>query len=167
MANVFLTSDTHFGHRNIMKFEPIARPFHYIQEHDEYLIEQWNNTVGVNDVVWHLGDVLFGKHNFPILDRLNGTKHLILGNHDRFDMSLYAEYFKKIKSSWKMDDLLMTHIPIHPNQFYRFDGNIHGHLHSAIVKEPDSRPDFRYYNVCVEHTDLKPIPFEEVRKALK
>lgn len=51
----YFISDLHFGHRNILRFD--CRPFSTIEEHDEYLINQWNDTVGADDDVWILGDI--------------------------------------------------------------------------------------------------------------
>ena len=64
MNRVFITSDTHFCHKNIMSYEPEARGhFHSISEHDEQIIQNWNETVNPNDTVWHLGDVIFGQED--------------------------------------------------------------------------------------------------------
>ena len=85
----FLISDTHFGHGNILNFTrddgtPLRGGFTDIDHHDEFLIQNWNKVVGVNDKVYHLGDV--GFKSFAKLketmDRLKGTKILIKGNHD-------------------------------------------------------------------------------------
>lgn len=83
MSRVFFTADHHFGHPGILKM--CGRPFDNIVEHDRTLIENWNAVVGHDDVVWHLGD--FGYKSSPkerrrIFGQLNGTKHLIFGNHD-------------------------------------------------------------------------------------
>jgi calcineurin-like phosphoesterase family protein len=57
---VFVTSDTHFGHKRVIEFEAAHRPFATIEEHDRELIARWNATVKPKDTVWHLGDVYFG-----------------------------------------------------------------------------------------------------------
>ena len=57
--NIFFTSDTHFGHTNIIKY--CKRPFNSLEEHDETLIKNWNNKVGENDIIFHLGDFAFGR----------------------------------------------------------------------------------------------------------
>lgn len=148
---IFVISDTHFGHKNILEFEPIKRPFTSIEEHDETLIQLWNETVGKNDTVWHLGDVLFGAKNFSILERLNGIKKLVMGNHDRYPMAKYLEHFTQVCGSAEMKGCILTHLPIYENQFSRYRANIHGHLHSKKLDDP------RYICVSVEHTDLRPI----------
>ena len=77
----FFTSDTHWGHRNILKY--CTRPFENIEEHDEALIRNWNSVVSPEDRVYHLGDFSMGKVSAPsILYRLNGEKHFVWGNHD-------------------------------------------------------------------------------------
>ena len=78
----YFISDLHFGHKNCLAFD--NRPFTTIEEHDEYLIKLWNETVGIEDDVYILGDISW--HNstktIEILKQLNGYKHLIKGNHD-------------------------------------------------------------------------------------
>jgi calcineurin-like phosphoesterase family protein len=76
---VFFTSDTHFGHSNIIKYA--SRPFENVQEMDEALIERWNSVVGKHDTVYHLGDFCFGSA-VEYLKRLNGMKYLLIGSHD-------------------------------------------------------------------------------------
>lgn len=83
MARVFFTADTHFGHAGIIGL--CKRPFSSVQEMDEALVTQWNAVVTKTDTVWHLGD--FAHRAAPdraqaIFRRLNGTKHLVIGNHD-------------------------------------------------------------------------------------
>lgn len=83
---IFVTSDLHFGHKNILKFNPETRPYDSIEEHDEALVDNWNSVVGPNDTVWNLGDLSFHRDfnkTLDILERLNGQHHLILGNHDQ------------------------------------------------------------------------------------
>lgn len=162
MSEIFLISDTHFGHHNILEFEREARPFTSIFEHDETLVENWNKIVGKNDTIFHLGDVLFGKHNFPILYRLNGRKKLILGNHDQYPSEEYLKHFTKLHSCYKFDGNIFTHIPVHESQLqHRFKLNIHGHLHSKTI------PDERYFNVSCERIKLHPISYDNIRDLLK
>jgi calcineurin-like phosphoesterase family protein len=79
----FLTADTHFGHANVIHFDP--RPFATIEERDEALIDRWNAKVkDRHRDVFHLGDFAF-RNKRPIewyTSRLYGRIHLIFGNHD-------------------------------------------------------------------------------------
>jgi Predicted phosphoesterase or phosphohydrolase len=166
MPNVFFIGDTHFTHKKIFTFEPEARKFNSVEEHDETLIERWNSVVTKNDTVWHLGDVLFSGHSFPLLARLNGKKKLVLGNHDAaFPVARFAEYFGTIVASTKFDGTILSHIPIHPDQFYRWKANIHGHLHSKVVLvSSHNLADIRYVNVSAEQNNLTPISYEDLKK---
>lgn len=80
---VFFTSDTHFGHKNIIKYSD--RPFKDVTHMNEMLVYLWNQTVGPDDTVYHLGDVALGpiEGSLSYISRLNGSKVLITGNHDR------------------------------------------------------------------------------------
>ena len=82
---IFFTSDLHFGHENVLKFDD--RPFETVEEMDEELIRRWNNKVDKGDLVYVLGDLIWKTANneaLSILKRLNGQIILIKGNHDRF-----------------------------------------------------------------------------------
>ena len=168
MSRVFVTSDTHYYHHNVLKFEPEARPFSSVEEMNEVLVERWNSVVGKRDMVWHLGDVCFGRiENLEILSRLNGQKKLVLGNHDKHPASVYLKYFRDVQACVPYDKCILTHIPIHPSQFYGFEANVHGHLHSKeVMNYPGVGPDRRYINVSVEHTKLAPIEWADIRRML-
>ena len=102
MPNVFFISDTHFGHEKTCstfknKDGTPLRPFANAQEMDEEMVKRWNETVGPNDKVYHLGDVVINRKSLAILDRLNGDKVLIKGNHDIFKLSDYVKYFRDIR----------------------------------------------------------------------
>ncbi len=163
-ARVFVIGDTHFGHVNILKFEPVSRPFKDIQEHDEELVRRWNSVVEPQDTVWHLGDAVFGRQNAWRLELLNGHKRLVMGNHDRLDTQVYLKSFERMfgvavidrKINGRRIYCVLTHIPVAEQQFYRFDVNIHGHLHEK------SLPDPRYINVSCEQTGLAPVLLDEV-----
>lgn len=161
MSNrVFVIADTHFGHSKIIEFEQHNRPFQSIEEHDEELVYRWNSVVRKNDTVWHLGDVVFGAHNLPILGRLNGVKHLVMGNHDHYPVSEYLKYFRKLQGAVQYRECVLTHIPVHPNQLSRFKGNIHGHLHSHSIQ------DARYCCVSAEVVGLAPALLDTVIRSL-
>jgi calcineurin-like phosphoesterase family protein len=183
MPSVFLTSDTHFGHTNICKFtnydgSPV-RPWDDVQEMDEEMVKRWNDTVGPNDKVYHLGDVVINRKALAIMDRLNGDKVLIRGNHDIFRLSDYTPYFRDVRGCHVMNGMILTHIPISKDSLARFGCNIHGHTHGNRVRKmrgvnvntgeilysDEIDPD--YFSVCVEHTDFTPILFEEVIQRIK
>jgi calcineurin-like phosphoesterase family protein len=166
MSKVFVISDTHFNHANIIKFENVFRPFKSIQEHDEELVRRWNETVGPKDTVWHLGDVFFGREGHKILGMLNGNKKLVLGNHDHYPLAVYQQYFTKIFGAADYKNCILTHVPVHESQFPRYRKNIHGHMHAKQVMKAGfamvDLPDERYVCVSAEHTGLAPVLMESV-----
>ena len=80
-SRIFITSDTHFAHYNIIEY--CNRPFSQ-KRHDDKLVNLWNAVVGKQDIVYHLGDFGFKNKEYlrNIVNRLNGMKYLIIGNHD-------------------------------------------------------------------------------------
>jgi calcineurin-like phosphoesterase family protein len=165
----FLISDTHFTHQGIVTFNGVhgtkLRPWNTVEEMDEAMVENWNKVVKPDDRVYHLGDVVINCKALPILNRLNGRKVLIKGNHDIFKLEDYLPYFDDIRAYHKLGNFVLSHIPIHPDSVARWcDGSIHGHLHDGRVKLPNGEIDKRYICVCVEHINYTPIPFEEIEK---
>lgn len=160
MPAVYLVSDTHFGHQGIVRFThddgSKVRPWDDVVQMNRDMVEYWNDTVRPNDKVIHLGDVVINRRYLPLMADLHGEKVLIKGNHDAFRLEEYSLYFKDIRAYGTMAGFLLSHIPVHPNQFGRWKGNIHGHLHTHEMEDP------RYMNVCVEHTNYRPILFEKV-----
>lgn len=162
MPNEFFIGDTHFGHKNIIKFESKLRPFATIEEHNEYIVSQWNKTIKKGDLVWHLGDLLFGKTTFnhELIDRLNGRKRLIMGNHDDFSNQYLVKEilprFERIYGVTSVHGFVLTHIPVALTSFYRYKANIHGHTHSHNIDDP------HYINVSCEQIGLTPISYEDL-----
>jgi len=165
-ANIFLISDTHFGHENMYKFTGldglrVRARFANASEGDEYMIQAWNQTVKPQDHVYHLGDVAFGP--IGIVQKLNGHKRLVLGNHDFEKMQGYHTVgFQKIYGMKRLGALWLTHAPLHPEQIGgKVLGNVHGHIHER------SSPVGQYFNVSVERIGYTPIALEAVIAQLK
>lgn len=178
---IWLISDTHFGHENILKFTD--ENGHYIRgDHftdvntmDEYMIEKWNSVVKKGDKVYHLGDVYFGSKDraYNILSRLNGNKRLILGNHDDPWSAPIMKWFHKVYLFRCLKDfnITLSHVPMHPDSIkWKNDGgiNVHGHIHERIVKHDSEiystpKSDDRYRCVSVEQINYTPVNIEEVR----
>lgn len=171
MSNIFLVSDTHFGHSNILNFKNAdgsnLRTFDSVEHMDEHMIAQWNKVVKPSSKVYHLGDVVINKKHLVTLNRLNGTKVLIRGNHDIEKVSAYTPYFKDVRGSHQFEGLLLSHIPIHPSSLGRWGVNVHGHTHSNKVMIGEI-PDIRYQCVSVEQLDdYTPISLEQLKARIK
>ena len=166
MPSVFLVSDTHFGHAGVCRFlrddgVTKLRPWEDPAEMDEAMVELWNQTVKPNDKVYHLGDVVINRKALQLLHRLNGDKVLIKGNHDIFKLHDYTEHFRDIRGYHVMNNMILSHIPVHSESKGRFSANIHGHTHANRVKVQGTIDPW-YHCVCVEQTSYRPILFEEV-----
>lgn len=167
MSEIFIISDTHFGHENILKFTDSntnlpLRTFSDVHDMNEFMVERWNKIVGDSDIVYHLGDVYFGKGH-EILPRLKGRKRLILGNHDNGKDQNLQKHFQKIMV-WRMFpdfNCLLTHVPVHESSLYKVEYNLHGHIHA----QPS--PTGRHINCCVEVQDYMPRPLVELVPNLK
>jgi calcineurin-like phosphoesterase family protein len=142
---------------------------------DEAMVKAWNERVKPTDKVYHLGDVVIARKALKIMERLNGDKVLIRGNHDIYKDEDYSKYFRSIRAYHVMNGMILSHIPLHSDSMGRFGTNIHGHTHANRVKKArgvDARTgevlysdvnDVRYHCVCVEQTpDFAPILFEDV-----
>lgn len=172
MANIFLISDTHFGHANILNFKykdamGIVHPmreFKDVNHMNEHMIACWNEIVRPQDKVYHLGDIAMNPKDIPIIARCNGHKRLVLGNHDPKVMKLLTPYFEAIYSSRQLDKLFLTHIPIHPESMGKCLANVHGHVHNNV---PQLFFGPKYYNVSVEVLDYKPIALETLQALLR
>lgn len=166
----FLISDTHFGHQGVCNFlrddNTKLRPWNDAESMDEDLVKNWNEVVGVNDKVYHLGDVVINRKALKTLNRLNGRKVLIKGNHDIFNLDDYLPYFHDIRGYHVLDNILLSHVPVHTCNLYRWNCNVHGHLHHRRVLDQD-KIDSRYYNVSVECIDYTPIEFSDLKNKIK
>jgi len=154
MSIIRFYSDPHFGHTNMA----IKRGFNSADEMDNHIITEWNKVVSKKDVTYILGDITMEKNNYEVLNRLNGIKKIIGGNHDELTHSKsLINYCNGISGVFYYKDkllglkVILTHIPIHPSELeFRSKFNIHGHVHE------NSLPDKRYINVCAEVIDYKP-----------
>lgn len=171
MSKVFIIADLHLGHEKIAG----ARGFYSVALHNNTIIDNWNSIVTKRDSVFVLGDVVFGEQNFPLLGQLKGTKKLVMGNHDKYPITSYTKYFSQVFGCVRYKEYILSHIPVHENQFERFKRNIHGHLHSKVVKKEveyysnntDSfynklEADTRYICVSAEQTKLTPVLFSSL-----
>lgn len=166
--SLFVTSDQHFGHTKSLSFlQPdgsFLRPFSSIEEADQTMVDRWNAVVQAKDTVYCLGDVAIPKSGLRNLERLNGRKILVRGNHDCYALKDYAKYFDDIRGCFNRGPLVFSHFPVHPKSLsgpYR--GNVHGHLHCHLVYLDNGEVDRRYFNACVERHDFSPVPFDDIK----
>lgn len=172
MGKIFLTSDTHFNHLNILRYESETRPFSSIEEMNEAIIANWNSVVSPEDTVYHLGDFFMGSYDAieDILDRLNGTIKLIRGNHDtKPRIELYKAKGIEVKEldyiNYKGRFFILCHFPNNSEEFIRMithDNSevvwCYGHVHSNAPKGYHDGT----FHVGMDTNDLTPISLEDV-----
>ena len=171
MSTIWFISDTHFGHENILKFKDsngnMIRNFTNVFEMDETMINNWNSLVSKQDKIYHLGDVHFtnDKRATEILQRLNGHKRLIIGNHDKLTRnSPLVRVFDKIMMWWPFEEFIFSHVPLREDQMTMRTGNkfnVHGHIHQ------NDSPTKNHINVSVEKINFTPISLEQLRENKK
>ena len=155
MNNIFFISDLHFGHKNLIHWR-MPGVFKDIEEHDEWLIEQINSVVTQRDVLWILGDIAWNSQALKKVSKLQGSKHLILGNHDTLAITRYLEVCNAIRPGlFRYKNFWLSHAPVHPEEL-RGIKNIHGHVHSNSIKND------MYINVCVEALNGTPLALEDI-----
>lgn len=160
---VWFTADTHLGHGNIIKF--CKRPFKTTTEMDGVMIGRWNELVAPTDTIWHVGDFAFGDH-LPYLRHLNGTKHLILGNHD------HSNRVKPAKSAWAsigtmahftLEDtpIVLCHYALRVwNRSHYGALHFYGHSHGNLPGDTQS------CDVGVDCWDFRPVSLEQIKQRL-
>lgn len=160
--SIYVCSDLHFNHTNILGF--CRSNFATIEEHNEYIIRQYNSVVGKDDLVYILGDIGFTpeKALSELVKRLNGRKILLVGNHDKLtDREYRAMGFIDVVRHpiYYNTHIILSHVPIEEAYNSEYIINVHGHLHkNHIVNLPN------FFNVNVELNDYKPINMEVFEK---
>lgn len=175
MSKIFFTSDTHFGHESIIKLS--NRPFKNVEEMNRTMVERWNEKIGPEDTVYHLGDFALTKNHQwvgEVIDSLNGKIHLIAGNHEHAALA-NADKFEWVKDYFELrvDD------PEHPKgaqwitlfhyamRVWRHDfrgtWQLYGHTHGTL---PD-KPHKRAIDVGVDCHNFYPLSYEEVKTIMK
>lgn len=155
MATFFI-SDTHFGDAPRLRVD--RRPFASIDEMDRAIVERWNETVGADDEIWHLGDFALGpppQRLAELLAALNGQKHLIIGNNDgphTLQQPGWAsvQHYKELTVEGKR--LVLCHYAFRTwNRMGQGVINLHGHSHGRLKPAP------RQYDVGVDVWDFRPV----------
>lgn len=173
----YFISDTHFGHKNLIQL--CDRPFDSVENMDETMISIWNRKVGKNDTVYIVGDLICKSNQSPewYLNRLNGKKVLILGNHDDewlqdIEPSRFFEEVARYKEILVANrPITLCHYPMLEWRNSRKVGSgklgylIHGHIHNLTT--PLYRTLFEIGNALNAGVDIngfEPVTFEELER---
>lgn len=184
---ILFTSDLHFGHKNILETchrnqESCGKDFETIEEMNDFLIDRWNKKVGPDDTVYVLGDFSF-RSRISIkeyLKRLNGHKHLIIGNHDYKSLKNtpdIGDYFESVSNQMviNLDKKVVTlcHYPMLEwngsrrarDQETSISWLIHGHIHNSkegLTYEYIKANLPCALNAGVDINNYEPVTFEEL-----
>jgi calcineurin-like phosphoesterase family protein len=168
---VFFTSDTHYGHKNIIKYS--NRPYKTVEEMDETLIKNHNSVVKPDDKVYHIGDVAFRK-DLGLLSRLNGTQYLIFGNHD-YDRAQLSKYFFMMHDYLEIkvadpeahhgkQHIVLFHYSMRVwNKSHHGSWQLYGHSHGTLYDDPN----LLSMDVGVDPRGYFPISYEQVKAHMK
>ena len=183
---IFFSSDQHFGHRNVVKF--CNRPYADEKEMGKALIENWNNVVGPDDIIVTMGDFFWFNDSQSIkkvVNQLNGTIYMVLGNHDKKESFRRCDPEKLIildgishiflrcedENRWyeKTFEIVCCHYPL-MTWSHRDRGaiNLFGHIHSGWMRSCDDYDQMlplwrgQQLDVGVDNQNFTPVVFEDV-----
>lgn len=168
---IYFTSDLHFGHDREFIYRP--RGFNSIQEHDEEIILRWNSVVQNGDIVYILGDLMLGdnQHGIDCLNKLNGIKYFIRGNHDTDTrLQLYEDEANirflgdAVTTKYKGYHFYFSHYPtltgnLEKESLKQMTINLYGHTHQRTNFYED-RPYM--YHVGVDSHNCWPVPIDKI-----
>ena len=170
---IYFTSDTHFGHKNIIKL--CNRPFKDLDEMNNKLIHNWNSRVKEGDTIFHLGDFCFKNSNEERgegirvnakgwLSKLNGNIIVVKGNHDN-NNSMNTP-IERIEIKYGGKKILL----IHNSDDYEykkgeFDLILCGHIHQAWEQEKIKK--IPIVNVGIDVWDYRPVSINKILDRIK
>lgn len=179
---IFFTSDIHFGHKWLLDFN--KRPFNSVEEMDNILIKNWNDTVPIDALIFVLGDIgeTDDKRILEIFSQLNGTKILMRGNHDTiFKHGTLQDIFTEIHDlleieifdaiEYQYQKIVLCHYPMFDwNNFHEGSWQLFGHIHTRELPEfttLNTKLFAQQYDVGVDGNSFRPISYYEVKNIIK
>ncbi|MDH5885450.1 phosphoesterase [Vibrio splendidus] len=137
-GKIWLTSDLHFFHDNVLKFQSSTRPFESVEDMNEAIIFHWNSVVSKDDIVIDLGDMFFSSRDKceAILKRLKGTIIHLAGNHSKVlrNQLWNSQCYDHFEFSFDGNLVVLNHYPMrvwnrsHYSNSFHFFGHCHGSL---------------------------------------
>lgn len=166
----------HFG--DLRVFNKCSRPFSSLDELEFVITKKWNNKVKNDDTVFVLGDLAEDNYTnvIEILKKLNGKKHLLIGNHDlkMLEQIEHSGVFESIEFMRLIDDngrkVCLCHYPVMDwMEFSRGGYHVYGHIHNktasnspAYTQIKDYFKDKPAYNAGVDVTNFEPVSLDEM-----
>lgn len=158
--DTWIVSDTHFGHDNIVRY--CDRP----ENHEQVIVQKWNALVEDDDIVLHLGDLIFNNlKGSEYARQLKGRKFLLRGNHDNHSSTWFLDRgftrlpIKTLFWAYGKERVLFSHEP--DTSTIPWTINIHGHIHNNGWESTiDLTRDYR--NVSIEVMDYRPVRLKDI-----
>lgn len=175
---LFFTSDTHFQHRAIIDY--CNRPFVDEYEMNEKLIENWNNVVPKDGIVFHAGDFAMTSNIewiTRLVNHLNGKIYLCLGNHDyvnRFQREVISKLFANIDDIFYLtvqdEEVERGHVNFlichYPMLFWRRGYfMLHGHVHSGPKSSASEKVPYHAmrYDIGIDNNNYYPLSYYDLK----
>lgn len=175
---LFFTSDTHFGHKNIIEF--CNRPYGDVRAMDLALIDNWNKVVPKDGIVFHAGDFAMTSSIEwirEIINQLNGKIYLTLGNHcyrNRFDRQVVRDIFYQTDDMFYLtvqdDELEGGHVNFqichYPLLYWRRGSYmLHGHIHSGPTSTASEKVPYHFmrYDIGVDAWNYTPVSYSQLK----
>ena len=179
--HIFFTSDSHYGHSNIIWM--CKRPYTNVEEMNRKLIENWNNVVKPDDLVFHLGDFAFGGQPLwrSIREQLNGNIILIKGNHDDRNLKngckvLFDGVYDQVKFYIENRCIYLNHYPFlcygggyksEEDAVFQLFGHVHSGPNSTGLDNDRLKMLFPYqYGVGVDNNNYTPVSWEQIKEII-
>ena len=179
--HIFFTSDSHYGHSNIIWM--CKRPYTNVEEMNRKLIENWNNVVKPDDLVFHLGDFAFGGQPLwrSIREQLNGNIILIKGNHDDRNLKngckvLFDGVYDQVKFYIENRCIYLNHYPFlcyggsyrsEEDAVFQLFGHVHSGQNSTGLDNDRLKMLFPYqYDVGVDNNNYTPVSWEQIKEII-
>ena len=171
----YITSDLHWGHKNIMSFCPVSRARfrNDVDYMNQAMVQEWNDLIEPEDLVYILGDVAFlpAPKAIEYMRRLNGRKILVQGNHDRKLLQdagfrgCFEEIHHYLDINYNGTKCVMLHYPIAEwDQMHRGAVHFHGHLHGGI----SGMEQYRCRDMGIDATGVIAVLMEDaIRDAMR
>lgn len=150
---IYLITDTHLGHRNMIK--NCGRP----ERFTDIIFDNCRKIVKRDDLLIHFGDVAWNEANLQRFLKLPGRKILVRGNHDKKS----TPYYLDAGFTLVVDQMVMTLQGVHilfshaPQYAHTADINIHGHQHDLHCEDVFHR----YWPLALEHMGYQPLPLDD------
>lgn len=172
MADIWITSDTHFCHNKDFIYG--VRNFADATEMSEAIVENWNKIVKPNDTVYLLGDIMLkdNENGVKYFNQLQGNIFVVWGNHDtearqeylhdhcKFDGGVYATRLRVGDICFYLSHFPMLTANYDDKHFNRHIFNVHGHTHQRDNWLDKTNP-FMYHGGLDSH-NCTPVNVEEV-----